>query len=123
MSSTHRLAVSVPLMKTKGVRLSKELAFQIIALGLEPVWRAIVKAGLARCPRAKHHHNLARQCKDISSRWRSGRYERKFHSIRGFWIVMVDTHMWFTRLMVDNDESGAVTVDLIILCPPDLLWS
>ncbi|GFX92420.1 uncharacterized protein TNCV_1706961 [Trichonephila clavipes] len=29
-------------------------------------------------------------------------------------MVMVDTHVWATRLMVDNDESGAVTVDLII---------
>ncbi|GFX59052.1 hypothetical protein TNCV_3814861 [Trichonephila clavipes] len=29
-------------------------------------------------------------------------------------IAVLDTHVWVARLMVDNDESGAVTIDLTI---------
>ncbi|GFT08012.1 hypothetical protein TNCV_2589371 [Trichonephila clavipes] len=48
----------------------------------------------------------------VSGRWRSGRYERKFCSISRLWMVMVDTLVRVTRLMVDNDESSTMTADL-----------
>ncbi|GFU11985.1 hypothetical protein TNCV_3265771 [Trichonephila clavipes] len=47
----------------------------------------------------------------VNGRWRSGRYERKFRSSvngHGGHCVRV------VRLMVHNDESGAVTADLTI---------
>ncbi|GFX47665.1 hypothetical protein TNCV_699191 [Trichonephila clavipes] len=49
ISLMHRCAISVPLMTTKSVRLSKEMATQTITPGRKPVWRAIVKAGSTRC--------------------------------------------------------------------------
>ncbi|GFU35985.1 hypothetical protein TNCV_4190991 [Trichonephila clavipes] len=36
---------------------------------------------LSQHDRAKYHCNLARQCAGESTRWLSGRYERKFRSI------------------------------------------
>ncbi|GFX18680.1 hypothetical protein TNCV_3311411 [Trichonephila clavipes] len=47
-------AVSVPPMTTKGVRLSKEMAPQTKTPEFAPGWRAIGKAGSARCPGLLH---------------------------------------------------------------------
>ncbi|GFT93376.1 hypothetical protein TNCV_337411 [Trichonephila clavipes] len=50
MPLTYRSAVSVPLITSEGIRLSKKMAPQTITPGRGPVWRAIDKAGSGAAP-------------------------------------------------------------------------